>query len=118
MNLRVIPGRVIDSGRAPGRLLSAITDDERLAMIRCTSRRLSGDDSVSTWQVDFFGYGRRTALAHEIFHVVGPFAENGLASLDALLRDAGLTRWGPWRMSINGDFMEGGCCEDFDDPLG
>jgi hypothetical protein len=115
MNLRVIPRRVVASGSALGTPLSAITDAERLAMIRCTSRRISGNDSVSTWQVDFFGYGRRTALAHEIFHVVGPFADSALSSLDALLRDAGLIRWGVWRMNLDGDSMEGGCCQDFGD---
>jgi hypothetical protein len=116
MNLRVIPRRVVDSGRTPGRPLAALTEDERLAMVRCTTRRLSGDDSVSTWQVEFFGYGRRVALAQEIFHVVGPFADNGLAALDALFRDNGLIRWGAWRMSLDGALIEGGCCEDFDDP--
>lgn len=115
MNLRVIPGRV-DSESDSARPLSAITDDERLAIIRCACRRLSGDDSVSTWQVDFFGYGRRTALAHEIFHVVGVFADNGLGSMDALLQGAGLTRWGAWRSSLLGDYVEGGCCQDFADP--
>jgi hypothetical protein len=145
MNLRLIPGRVVDLARhhaaastderrveSPartrtvevepaveilGRPLAAITDAERLTMIRCTGRRTSGDEDVSTWQVDFFAYGRRAALAQETIHVIGPFAENGLASLDAVLHGARLIRWGAWRMSLQGDFMEGGCCEDFADAL-